>query len=786
MVKGRNLSLWLSISLLMLSAVAIAQHTCNHRHAFERSPVADSVDAVHYRIHITNIDFEQQTIEAVTSLSLRPRLALSVIPLELKYLTVSQVLVNGTQATGFTQSGEMLRVETGQTWGVNDTILLEIHYGGQPFHENWGGFHFSGNYAFNLGVGFVSDPHNLGKAWFPCVDDFQDRATYEVLITVPDHMKGISGGSLIETIDVGNGYKTWHWSLQQSIPTYLASVAVGAYELVEGIYEGLQANIPITIYTRPADTGKVEGSFQNLHQVMQFFEASFDPYPWERIGYTGTAIGAMEHVTNIAYPHSAINGNLSSEYLMAHEISHMWFGNKVTCSSAEEMWLNEGWATFCHHYYRKQIYGYDNYLGMMKENHYEVLKNTHIIDNGYHPLNNIPTQYTYGSTVYKKGASVVHSLMNYLGEDVFHEAVKAYLEAFAFSSASSYDMRDVMSAHTGIDLSGFFDTWVFTPGTPHYSIDSIVVEEEMGEYETRIHLKKKHKGAIHAGNGHIIEVTARGANWQLWTDTVHFDGESGLSVKLLPFEPLIVMADFYDKSCDATTDEHKVITETGEYVFSKPYFKLYADALTDSAFIRISHHWAPPDSLKQSVEGLTLSPYRYWGIDGIIPENSELRGRFFYSDANTLDNTLIQSENDSVVILYRPTSAHEWEWVDQVQEGLWSVGYIYVNELKKGEYTLAVWDRQLVGLAPKPETNSKTGLIISPNPATDSVSIGLSLNETAILTISNSLGKQVYDQQIDGASTTEIGIANWMSGVYIISVNRLNGTSLTTGKLVIP
>jgi len=770
---------------LCLPVIMEAQHTCGHRHGFERSPVADSIDAIHYRIHITNIDFGAQQIQAITQVTLRPLFPISVIPLELKQLQVEQAFINGNLPVGISHNGDLLRISAGETFSPTDTLTVEIHYGGQPFHESWGGFHFSGNYAFNLGVGFVSVPHNLGKAWFPCVDDFQDRATYEVLITLPEHMKGIAGGSLINTIDEGNGTFTWHWKLAQSIPTYLASVAAGEYELYADQYPGMEQEIPITIYTRPADTSKVAGSFQNLHAVMSFFESSFDAYPWERIGYTGTAIGAMEHVTNIAYPHQAINGNLGSEYLMAHELSHMWFGNKVTCATAQDMWLNEGWATFCHHLFRIPLYGYDNYLTNFKENHNEVLRSAHIHDNGYYALNNVPDEYTYGTTVYKKGASVVHSLMHYMGDSLFFEAVKSYLNTHAYAHASSYDLMEALSQASGIDLDGFFDTWVFTPGTPHYSIDSVTVTQASEGYEAGIHLKKKHKGAVHAGYGHQIEVSFMDPDWQLHTETVQFDGATGYAVKTIPFEPKLSMLDFYDKTFDATTDEHRIFREPGEFVFSKSNFKLFVDALPDSAFIRITHHWAPPDSLRENQPGLRLSPYRYWLVDGIIPEGTALRGRFFYSNSNVLDQSLIRSENDSVVLLYRQSPAHDWVSVDQYREGLWSVGYIFVNELKKGEYTLAAWDLTVVG---KDETKviiHKPAIRISPNPANDSVIISWETPVDGLLHITSTSGIRKPSINITGKSLLSLSLKKWTKGTYIVQVTDMNGVEIAQSKMMV-
>lgn len=776
-MKKKCRLLFIGLLFLTISLPLFSQTTCNHRHAFSRSVVADSVDALHYRIHLTDINFSAKTIQANTTINLVPKLELDYIPLELKALVVDSIFINDIKTTDFYQQADVVRMTDGQTYGPDDTLSITIYYGGAPFSEGWGGFHFSGNYAFNLGVGFESNPHNLGKAWFPCVDDFKDRATYEVLVTLPEGMTGIAGGLLLDTIDNEDGTFTWHWSLSQRIPTYLASVAAGHYVLNADTYTGIEQDIPVTVYTRPADTNKVAGSFIHLHEVMQDFENKLTPYPWERIGYTGTAIGAMEHVTNIAYPHFAINGNLDYEELLVHELSHMWFGNKVTCATEGDMWLNEGWATFSQYYYKKQLYGASAYRDAVRENHFSVLRDAHITDGSYLPLSGVPTEYVYGKTVYNKGATVVHTLMNYLGEEVFFDAIEAYLESFAFAHASSEDMRDFLSDYTGIDMGPFFEAWVFTPGTPHFSIDSMQVIPQGNQFETHIYLKQKYKGVDFLANNNILEITFMDADWQMHSDTVHFSGQNGHSIKLLDFDPLLVMADYYDKSCDATTDEDYVYTETGEYVYSKLYFKLFVDEIVDSAFVRFTHHWAPADSMLEAVEGLRLSDYRYWEVQGIIPEGSQMRGRFFYSNQATMDQSLITSANDSVVLLYRPHPGIEWQHIPQFRQGLWNIGFIFVDELLPGQYTFAVWDTQVGTQGQAVPVNSNL-MLAFPNPAAEAVTLDWDSRRSGNLQVVDSNGSMVFNSRIKDSLTLKIDTRHWKSGLYIAELQDDRGMSI--------
>lgn len=696
----------ISILSLLFSSVISAQYQDNK--------IGDTIHAIHYSIHLDEINTNNHTIRAYTEVTLTPLFNnLSSIPLELKDLTVDSVILNNAQIS-FTHENEVLRINPGGQVGMDATISLKIYYHGEPFHESWGGFHFSGDYAFNLGVGFESIPHNLGKTWFPCVDNFTDRATYDFFVVTDEDNKAICGGNLVDTLDNGNGTITWHWKLDHPIPTYLASVAVGNYLLYSDEFFGIEDTVPIHIYTRPTEINKVAGSFVHLKEILQWYEERFGPYPFGRVGYTGTAIGAMEHATNIAYPHSAINGNTGSESLYTHELAHMWFGDMVTCSSAEDMWLNEGWATFCELNYLNDIYSYNDFITTMRHEHREVLRRTHKVDGGYYALNNIPQEYTYGSHAYDKGGSVTNTLKGYLGDSIFFNAMTAYLDHFAYTSVSSEDMRDFLTANTGIDMSSFFDAWVMTPGTPHFSIDSTKVTEGATAYSVDVYLKQKYKGADFLADDNVIEVNFVNHNFSIISDTIHFSGKTGHSVKYLNFEPIAIFLDLYEKIGDATTDNYRFFTEPEEYTFPDTYFRIVIDQLADSALIRATHNWVAPDSLKTSIDGLRLSPYRHWKIEGVFPEGIEAKGRFLYDYSNYLDDGLILSDSDSAVILYRENPSKDWHEIPQSRYGNWNIGYILTESLLPGEYTLAVWDKIVVGTE---EYITQKSVNIYPNPS---------------------------------------------------------------------
>jgi len=240
-------------------------------------------------------------------------------------------------------------------------------------------------------------------------------------------------------------------------------------------------------------------------------------------------------------------------------------------------------------------------------------------------------------------------------------------------------------------MNGFYDNFVLNSGTPHYSIDSFSVAlREKSFYDATVYVKQRRKGPSFTGDNHIMEVMFMDDNWNRFTDTIHFDGQTGSSVTTLPFWPAIVLVDPEEKMCDATTDNYRTIKTTGNYTFDKTFFSMEVENISDSAFVQATHNWAPPDSLREPVAGLRLSDYRYWRIDGIFPEGFHATGKFFYSAGNYLDNTLITSSSDTIIIIYRRGALEDWQEIEFEKIGQWNIGYIVVHDLKAGEYTLAV------------------------------------------------------------------------------------------------
>ncbi len=729
--------------------------------------ISNDIDVNHYEIHLKEFNIGEKSLVASTTVTLTAINNIDIIELELRSLNVTSIISEDIDVKDFSQKGDVLTIDLASTLSKDSKVSLTINYEGKTFNENWGGVHWSNDYVYNLGVGFDSQPHNLGKTWFPCVDNFSDKASYDLYITIPAEMTSSCGGILLESVKNDNGTKTDRWVVSQEISTYLMSFAFGDFILWEDTYQGIERDIPIQVYAKPNQIDKVAGTFVNIKEIAAFYEDKFGPYPLNRIGYVSTNLGCMEHVDNIALASSLINGsaNFNNESLIAHEMSHAWFGNKVTCATAGDMWLNEGFATFCNYYYLTELYGEELYQEYMNELIDNIIMSCHQKE-GFIPLNEMPLDLTYGTTVYDKGATVVHTLMNYLGRENFDEIMKKYVEKYAYETASSEDLRDAVSEFSGIDMTDFFDTWVFTPGSPVYSVNSFSTKANGGNYEVEITMNQGHRGADHIGNSVRYEVTFVDEDWNMQSEMLAWDGSSATMTKTVGFEPVAIFCDIENKFADACHSYNHVFNKKGNKEFKDARIKVIAKEIGDSTLIRIEHRWIGADAAAPVYEGLTLSSKRYWTIHRLDKGESVINGEFQYQKNETYDSDLLTSPNDSIVIMYRKDGSQKWQSIDFTIKGNDKSGIISVEDLQSGDYILGVWDENHVGLN---EDFDNSNIEIYPNPAKNYIKINSETEINGKITITNQLGQVVEIVDINGNNAT-IKTDNLKPGVYFINI----------------
>lgn len=762
------------LSLLLTLGLAFTSHS-------KSIEVGENIDVMHYEIHLNEINMADRTLDATAVISLKTLTSVDEMKLELKSLNVTSVTSDEAIVNNYSQNGDILSISFENTVPANMEISLTINYGGTTFNESWGGIHWSNDYVYNLGVGFDSQPHNLGKTWFPCVDNFTDKASYDLYLTIPSDMVSSCGGLLEDSQDNGDGTKTDHWHMSQEIATYLISFAIGDFILWEDTYEGIERNIPINVYAKPNQIDKVEATFANAKFFASFFENTFGPFPFNRISYVSTSLGCMEHVDNIALASSIITGtsNMDSDYFISHEMAHAWFGNKVTCASAADMWLNEGFATFCNYYYFTELYGDDLYYETMDGVIDEIILSCHTKE-GWLPLNELPLDLTYGTMAYDKGAVVAHTLMNYLGREAFSKAMKYYLNKFDSKSASSQDLCEALSEDTDLDMNNFFEAWVYTPGSPVYYVQHFTTTANGDKFDVNINMVQDHRGAEYIGDGVRYELTFVDSNWNMHSEMVSWDGQSANITTTLDFEPVAIFCDINNKFADACHDETFIIKQSGDNNLSEIKFKVITEEIGDSTLLRVEHRWVGPISVGEIPEGLTISDSRYWTIYRLDKGESIIKGEFQYQDNENYDANLFENENDSIVLLYRPNGACQWQSIDYILQSSSSFGRMTVEQLMSGDYVLGVWDEEYIGIN---EINKDLKFNIFPNPTKNEINIELQNDIKGKLVITNQLGQFVKELKIN-YNKLIVNVEELSPGIYYLNIFNKRENILTEKIIV--
>ncbi len=644
----------------------------------------DSIDITHYQISLEIGDYNNQQIKGNTKLEFCPAFDNTKnIKLDLFKLNVDSIFYENKKITTWKYNNEVININLSDKIDKKDTVELIVFYNGKPQKDQrWGGFYFSKKDAFNMGVGMAAYPHSFGRVWFPCVDIFTDKATYDYFITVNNNRTAVCSGLLKEVIDNKNNTKTYHWQIKDEIPTYLSSVAVSNYDLFSKTYNGIEEKIPSDIYVFENKIIKAEKSFKNLHDAVRIFEEKLGAYSWERIGYVETTFnaGAMEHATNVTYPSYAVNGTLKNQDLFVHELSHSWFGNLVTCKTSEDMWLNEGWASYCEALFREFFYDKENYKKYVRENHFKVLTNTHLRDGAYFSVYGIPHTKTYGSTVYDKGADVVHCLRGYMSDSLFFASAKNYLKEFAYKNADTEDLKNSFSKTSNIDLTDFFDFWIYSKGFTFFEIISHNNYEKDGKYYTEIEVRQRLIAAKNYANSNRIEIFFMNEEMEFKKRVFEFSGELGKKTFELPFKPIAIYLDLEEKTADATVDNYKFIETKGNYDFDATLVKIKLLNIIDKAFLRVQNCWIEPEGVNKKYELNT----HYWKIEGASHEKIDGEIKFYYKNNYYTDK--FANNKNNIILLYRATPKTKWrkiEFKNNKKEGCISC------EINLGEYVFA-------------------------------------------------------------------------------------------------
>lgn len=443
-----------------------------NRMAFIANPNTGNYDVTYHRLEF-NVNPTQTQISGDVTTYFEAKEPMSQIHFDLAdNMVVSQVLQRG-DILNFVQNNNdelIITLPEIQNTGVLDS--LTISYSGNPVSSGFGSFEVNTHNGKPI-LWTLSEPYGA-KGWWPCKQDLIDKIEeIDVYITSPtfnpsgDEYIAVSNG-LEQSQTINGSNKTTHYRHQYPIPAYLIAIAVTNY----AVYSHQVANngnpFDIVNYVYPENLASAQNSTPVTVDIMNIFSDLFEPYPFanEKYGHAQFGWGGgMEHTT-VSFMGSFGRG------LIAHELAHQWFGNKITCGSWKDIWLNEGFATYL--------------AGLTVEN---LDGNAAFTNWKIQTVNSITSQ--PGGSVYlsdtdtlnvsrifsnrlsyNKGAMVLHMLRKKLGDATFFQGMQNYLNDpdLAYGFAKSEDYIAIMEATSGQDLSEFFNDWLYNEGYPSYTV----------------------------------------------------------------------------------------------------------------------------------------------------------------------------------------------------------------------------------------------------------------------------------------------------------------------------
>lgn len=386
-------------------------------------------------------------------------------------LTVSSVTLGGNPLTFVQNASEELVITLPSTLAVGTAATVVINYSGIP-SDNENAFTKTTQNGVPI-IYTLSEPFGA-RDWWPCKQDLNDKIdSIDVYITCPEAYIGVSNG-LLQSSTTSNGTITRHFKHNFPIPAYLISLNVTnytTYNIQAGLGTVASPFFPINNYLYPqSNTVAVQNAINVTIPIMNVFEEKFGPYPYrdEQYGHVQFNFGGgMEHTTM-----TSMGG--WSRGLIAHELGHQWFGNKVTCGTWKDIWLNEGITEYTAGIVVEALDGAAAFVNWKNAK----IGNITSLSNGAVYLTDAEAQNVgriFSSRLsYNKGSMVTHMLRWVMGDVHFFNALQNYLNApnLAFGYAVTTDLKTHLETANGSNLDEFFNDWVYKQGYPSYSINA--------------------------------------------------------------------------------------------------------------------------------------------------------------------------------------------------------------------------------------------------------------------------------------------------------------------------
>ncbi len=381
-------------------------------------------------------------------------------------LMYSLVVDSVTESNGqllFLHTNNTLTIKFGVTKAEGTLDSLSMYYQGVPPDAGFGSF-VTSVHAGTPVLWTLSEPYG-SRDWWPCRNGLDDKAdSIDVIITNPSAYSAASNG--LRQSEIINGInKITHWKHRYPIATYLICMAVTNYAEFDTTVQIGNVNLPMQTFCYPESLSLFQANTPVVLKTLQYYSSLFGAYPFikEKYGHVQFGWGGgQEHQTStfIVSP---------NENLMDHELAHQLFGDKVTCGSWQDIWLNEGFATHLASMSFEAKYP----LSVMVTRKSEIANITSQPGGSVWVDDTTDVNRIFNSRLsYTKGSHLLYMLRWKLGDSVFIKGLRSYLNdsSIAFGFARTADLKRNLEAVSGIDLTEFFEDWFYGQGYPSYNV----------------------------------------------------------------------------------------------------------------------------------------------------------------------------------------------------------------------------------------------------------------------------------------------------------------------------
>jgi aminopeptidase N len=395
-------------------------------------------------------------LEGTATLTATATQDLSRFNLDLAGLSATAVTVDGAAATAAAEEAELVVTPAaGIPSGRAFTVV--VTYGGTPSPTKNDTLGTSGWLRDgNSGAIALGQPESA-STWFPVNDHPSDKATLKLAMTVPDGVEVIANG-VPGKRDTADGWTTWRWAEESPMASYLSTVVIGQYRITESVHAGRPMVIAIPESMSANDPAAK--SLARTGEITDFLETRFGPYPFKANG------GVVVEEDKIRYALETqsrpVYGNLfffggENTGVVAHELAHQWFGDSVALARWQDIWLNEGFATYAEWLWSE----HDD-----EDTAQEIFDRTYASFNWSEAPGDPTPRRLFGSAVYQRGGMTVHALRKTMGDDAFFKLVKSWTAEHRDGNVTTEQFIEAAEKAAGRDLTAFFKAWLTDPTKP--------------------------------------------------------------------------------------------------------------------------------------------------------------------------------------------------------------------------------------------------------------------------------------------------------------------------------